>query len=82
MTPSELIAWHGHQITFFPETDNTMVKHHRDAMHCIERLRAERDALVLLLEQCANELWASGFSNKHLREEVYTAIDAARKGEA
>lgn len=41
MTPEELIDWHAHQITCLPQTDNVVVKHHREAMHCIERLRAE-----------------------------------------
>jgi hypothetical protein len=42
MTPEELIAWHAHQITFLPKTPSiSVVQLHRDAMHCVERMRAE-----------------------------------------
>ena len=54
MTPEELIAWHAHQITFLPDGDNAMVKHHCDAMHCVERLRAELSAVrAAALEEAA-----------------------------
>ena len=56
MKPEELIAWHAHQITFLPETGNALVQHHRDAMHCIEKLRAERDALVQQIGEVNDDL--------------------------
>ena len=53
MTPEELIAWHAHQLAFLPDTDSAVVQLHRDAMHCVERLRAEVKTLRRAHE-CAN----------------------------
>ena len=78
MTPSELIAWHAHQITFLPATDNAMVKHHRDAMHCVERLRAERDELLKLLVECRDSDLDDYFG-EDMFARISAAIEAAMK---
>ena len=78
MTPSELIAWHAHQITFLPATDNAMVQHHRDAMHCIERLRADAERYRWL----KSTPWSDKTWDIIAAESVDlwdAAIDAARK---
>jgi hypothetical protein len=82
MTPSELIAWHAHQITFLPETDNTMVQHHRDAMHCIERLRAELARMRDASEACTQEHDGLIAEQRTLRNAAVIATERAEKAEA
>lgn len=71
MTPEQLIAWHAHQITFLPATDNAVVQLHREAINCVVRLRTEikqqEEALRrnAAIAQAVDDI-PDGWTHKHL----------------
>lgn len=65
-----LAKWHEHQLTFVPDGDNALSKHHTNAAALLRSLLAERDEAIKHCE--AMESWTT-------YEEWGRAADAFRK---